>query len=378
QRLFGMKNSTATLYWSRALYPESWDSVNYMRAVTMDAGDSPTAMCSFYSDLYVFGSRSMRRVIYASDPAAAQVQDVPGNMGAFHQRCVLKIDGGLMIGWGRNGMWMIDAMQPKKISKEIDATLMSLASSTNLTQRFVCYEPTRREVVFVFPLAGSSTCKAAFAWSLDTQEWVLWKWRNAMTAGVMNTQYTDRARLTLFDSSGYGWRVGVAVNDGTDSGTVTVTAGSTTTVVNGTNTAVVGQILYRPTTGEERTITAASGSQITVAALASAPTAGEVIYVGSIRRRLLTKWYVGDGIDQKKRPRKFMIALRPSGTMGSATVAYYQDFGSTPVTLTAFAADTQPDGVAITNNGTSATVDFDDGGNDGYIDVPMPDDWSRA
>ncbi len=378
QREFGLKLSTATLYWSRAIYPESWDSVNYTRAVTMDAGDAPTGMCSFYSDLYIFGNRSMRRVIYSSDPAAAQVQDVPGNLGVFHQRCIAKIDGGLMIGWGRNGAWMIDAMQPKKISKEIDTTLSSLASSTNLTQRFVCYEPTRREVVFVFPLSGSTTCKAAFAWSLDTQQWTLWRWRNAMTAGVINTQYTDRARLTLFDASGFGWRVGAAVNDGTDSGTVNVTAGSTTTVINGTNTALVGQILYRPGTAEERTITAASGSQITVAALATAPTAGEVLYVGSIRRRMLTKWSVGDGIDEKRRPRRFMIALRPSGTMGSATVAYYQDFSATPVTLTSFAADTDPSGVTITNNATSAAVDFDVGGGDGYVGVPMPADWKRA
>lgn len=374
QRLWGL--SGIYLYWSRALFPESWDSVNYVRAVTMDAGDTPTAMASFYSDLYVFGSRSMRRVVYTSDPAAAAVYDVPGNFGAFNQRCVLKVDGGLMIGWGRNGAWSIDAMQPKKISARVDDTLASIASATALDQRFVCYEPIRREVLFVFPLAGSTTCKAALAYALDSGEITLWKWRQGMTAGVMNTQYTDRARLMLCDENGYAWRVGVLKNDGADSGTITAGVGSTTTILNGTNTAQVGQILYRPDTAEERLITAASGSQVTVGvAFATAPTSGEVLYAGSIRERLLSDWR-SQGADQQQRPSKFLMSVRPSGTMGTGTVAFYQDFSATATPATAFAADTYPDGVDC-SSGTVA-VDFDIGAQDGFVPVPVSADWKRV
>ncbi len=34
--------------------------------------------------------------------------------------------------------------------------------------------------------------------------------------------------------------------------------------------------------------------------------------------------------------------------------------------------------MTITNNATSAAVDFDVGGGDGYVGVPMPADWKRA
>lgn len=376
QRLWGL--TTTMLYWSRALFPESWDSINYSRAITMDAGDVPTALASFYSDLYVFGSRSMRRLVYTSDPAAAMILDVPGNFGAFNQRCVLKIDGGLLIGWGRNGAWMIDSMQPKKISKQMDETIASLSSATNLTQRFICYEPIRREVHFVFPLDGETTCKAAAIWSLDTGEWTLTKWRQGITAACQNTQYLDRQRLAIFDANGFGWRVGVLKNDGVDNGHVVCGAGSSTTIINGTNTAVVGCMLYRPATGEERVITACTAGQMTVAAMATAPGTGEIVYVGSIRRRLLTDWNIGKGADDKKRPTKLQIAMRPDGTMGSGTVAYYHDFSATAVTVTSNAADAFPSGVSIATGGNTIAVDFDAGGQDGYIPVPMPSDWKRA
>lgn len=377
QRLWLGNISTGTVYWSRPMYPESWDSTVYARRVTLDSGDSLSAMASFYSDLYVVGQRSMRRLVYTSDPGGAMVLDVPGNFGCFNQRCLLKVDGGLLVGWGRNGAWIVDAMQPKKISRPIDDTIVSLADSSNLTQRFICFEPIRREIHFVFPLSGETTCKAAAVWSIDRNEWTLTKWRNPMTAAVLNSSYSDRQRLMLCDANGYAWRVGVSANDGGGNGVVTVTSGSTTSVINGTNTAVVGQYAYFPATGEERRITVASGSQITLAtAISSAPTAGSKVYIGSIRMRLVTDWWPGDGINDKKRPTGFNMAVRPDDDMGTAIVNYYQDFSGTAVEATSFAADTFAEGVSIADG--DITVDFDAGTNDGYVSIPTPADWKRT
>jgi hypothetical protein len=192
----------------------------------------------------------------------------------------------------------------------------------------------------------------------------------------MNTAYTDRQRLMLGDANQYVWRVGVSANDGGGDGVVTVTSGSTTTVINGTNTAVIGQTLYVPSTGEERLITGATGSQITVAALSAAPTAGMEVYVGSIRQRIMTDWNPGGGINAKKRPTKFLMAVRPETDMGTGTVSYYQDFSATAVNATSFAADTFPEGISIANGDIS--IDFDDGGTDGLIPVPTPCDWKRV
>lgn len=377
QRLWMWDISTGTLAWSRALFPESWDQTNYARSITLDAGDTPTALASFYTDLYLFGTRSMRRLIYSSDPAAAMVSDIPGNFGCFNPRCVIKIDGGVLVGWGRNGMWMIDAMQPKKISRRVDDTLESLMDSSATAAQFIVYEPERREVLFFFPLSGETYCKRALCWSLDTQEWTLYAYRQPISFGVLNTAYTDRQRLMIGDSNNYLWRVGVSANDGGGDGVVTVTSGSTTTVINGTNTATVGQTLYVPSTGEERLITVASGSQITVSpALSAAPTAGMEVYVGSIRQRLMTDWNPGEGMNMQKRPSKFLIAIRPDDDMGTGTVAYYQDFSGTAVPATSFAADTFPEGVSVANN--EITLDFDDGATDGFLPVPTPGDWRRV
>lgn len=377
QRLWMWDISTGTLAWSRALFPESWDQTNYARSITLDAGDTPTALASFYTDLYLFGTRSMRRLIYSSDPAAAMVSDIPGNFGCFNPRCVIKIDGGVLVGWGRNGMWMIDAMQPKKISRRVDDTLESLMDSSATAAQFIVYEPERREVLFFFPLSGETYCKRALCWSLDTQEWTLYAYRQPISFGVLNTAYTDRQRLMIGDSNNYLWRVGVSANDGGGDGVVTVTSGSTTTVINGTNTAIVGQTLYVPSTGEERLITVASGSQITVSpALSAAPTAGMEVYVGSIRQRLMTDWNPGEGMNMQKRPSKFLIAIRPDDDMGTGTVAYYQDFSGTAVPATSFAADTFPEGVSVANN--EITLDFDDGATDGFLPVPTTGDWRRV
>lgn len=374
QRLWQI--SGKTLYWSRAMYPESWSSVNYARDITLDAGDTITGAMSYYSDLYIFGSRCMRRFIHTSDPAAAMVQDVPSNLGIFNQRCVIKTDDGLMVGWGKNGMWVIDAMRPKKISSNIDDQLDTLADPTNVTQRFICYEPIRREIYFFFPSVGSTTCKNAWVYGIDNQEWILNKYRQPITSAVLNTQYSDRQRLMLIDANGYAWRIGVSANDGGDDGYVTVTSGSSTTVVNCVNNAVVGQTLYNPTTGEERLITVATGSAVTVAALAQAPTAGTVMYIGSIRQRMLTNWNPGDGLNEKKRPTKFLIAVRPEGTLGTGIVNYYQDFSATAVEATAFASDAFAEGVTV--SGTQLTLNLDTGAADGVMSVPTPADWKRV
>jgi len=376
QRLWLLNSSNGELAWSRALFPESWDSLNYARKITMEGGDVPSGMISFYSDLYVFGQRSMRRLVYSSDPAASMIVDIPGNFGVFNQRCIIKIDGGSIIGWGRSGIWAVDAMQPKKISKNIDDQLDTLADPTNITQRFVCFEPIRREVYFFFPSVGASTCKNAWVYGIDNGEWILNKYRQAITAAVLNTSYTDRERLLILDSNGYGWRVGISTNDGGGDGVVTVTSGSTQTVVNCVNSAVVGQTLYNPTTSEERLITVATGSAVTVSALAAAPTAGTVMYIGSIRQRIKTDWNPGTGINEKKRPTKLLVAVRPEGNMGTAVVNYYQDFSATAVEATAFASDTYSSGVSV--SGTQLSIDLDTGAADGVIGVPTPADWKRV
>lgn len=379
-----VKSGTPSLLgWSRAGFPESFDATVFARSITLDAGDEPAAMASYFSDMYLMGKRSMRRLVFTGDPASGMLLSVPGTMGAFHQRCVCSAGAGLLFGWGRDGAWKVDAMQPQKISAKVEQTLALLADATRINERFICYEPVQRVVQFFFCLAGEATCRAALAHHIESGTWELWRYRQGMLSACANSSYADRQRLMLADANGYSWRMGTNVNDGADLGTMTATAGATTTVIPGANSAIVGQIAYRPATSEERLITAASPTQITTAAFATAPANGEAIYIGSVRQRILTDWFVGDGLEAKQRPQWLRVMLRatrvPGQPMGQATVRFYRDFDAlTPIVVTAMSADEWPLGVQPLDGDTKITIDLDAGGLDGFIPVPVPDGWSRA
>lgn len=374
------------LGWSRATFPESFDPQTYARNVTIDAGDTPSAMASFLADLYLIGTRSMRRLVYTGDPAAGMLLSLPGTLGAFHQRCVCEAAPGIVFGWGRDGAWVIAALQPKKISQDIESTITSLADPAQTASRFVCYEPTQRIAMFFFQTAadtaaGITGCRAAAAYHLDKGYWQIMRFRQPMTAAAPNTAYLDRQRLMLCDANGYSWRVGVQTNDGGGNGVVSATAGTTTSIT-GANSAVAGQMAYRPKTSEERLVLTAGPALIIVATPFATPVAaGELVYVGSIRQRLLTDWFVAEDESSKIRPQVLLVGIRPNrlSTVGTIQVRFYQDFDdNNPVSITSFSGDTWPQGVSPAGDGISWTVDLDAGAQDGFVPVPITADWKRA
>ncbi len=368
------------LCWSQPGQPESYDTTELARIISMAAGDSPTAMLSLHGDLYLIGARSMRRMnMSGSGPADAQIIAVPSTLGAFHQRCVVSDAGNMAFGWGRDGMWMIDAMLPQRISDPIITTVNSLIDASRTEERFVVWEPTTRVALFFFCLSGETACKAAAAYSVDSQTWQIWKYRQPMVCGCPNN-YTDQARLALVDSNASTWRVGVKTNDGADAGVVTAAIGSTTTVVQGP-TAIVGQVVYRPGTDEERYVTAITVGSFTVGvAFATAPTAGERLYLGSVRQRIVLEWFVADGIINEKRPRYLLLAFRPQATNGTLKVYLYKDFSTTAVSTTSSQSDLWPDGCQPVAGSNYITVDLDNAEvlEAGFISIPVFSDWSRA
>lgn len=368
------------LGWSQPGQPESTDATALARKILMKAGDRPAAMLSLHGDLYLIGQRSMRRLNFQDDPSNAQIINVPSTLGAFHQRCVVTDAGNLAFGWGRDGMWVIDAMLPKRISDAIQETIDALIDASRLEERFVVWEPDERVALFFFCLSGQTACKVAAAFYPDAGSWQLWKYRQAMTCGTTNN-YTDRARLLLVDSNNSSWRVGTNINDGIDNGLILAGAASTTTVVNGSFGATVGQVIYRPATAEERYVTVSSAGSLTVGvAFATAPTPGETLYLGSIRQRILTDWGIGDGMNLKKRPRYLLLSVRavPAQTFGTVSVYLYKDFNENAVGVTSSQADQWPYGVTPINGTTEIRVNLDIGLQDGFVAVPVFADWARA
>ncbi len=367
------------LCWSQPGQPESWDTTMLARRIGMAAGDSPTAMISLHGDLYLIGGRSMRRLNFQNDPSQAQIVPVPSTLGAFHQRCVVSDAGNLAFGWGRDGMWMIESMLPQRISDPILKTVNALMDASLTEERFVVWEPTKRIALFFFVLTGDSECKAAAAYSVDAQTWQLWKYRQPMVCGCINN-YTDTARVALVDSNASTWRVGVKENDGSDNGVVTALTGSTTTVVQGP-TAIVGQVVYRPATAEERYVTVVGGSSFTVGvAFATAPTAGETLYLGSVRQRIMLEWFVSEGIVDDKRPRYLLLAFRPQPLNGTLKISLFKDFSTTAIGTTSSATDKWPNGVTPVAGSNYLTVDLDNASvlEAGFVSIPVASDWSRA
>jgi hypothetical protein len=381
QRTWMMNPTTGLLAWSQAGFPESFDTTSNARIITLASGDSATAIFGFFSDLYVVGQRSMQRFVYSTDPAGSMVLPVLGGMGAYNAQCVCKTSTGEVFGWGRDGMWRLNSMQPVKISKRISDFITQYCDSGQITNRWVRYDPIQQCVRFFFCLQGETLPRGAFVfWVAPVNpqaDWSLDKFRQPMVAGCYNSSYADRQRLAIADSNNYIWRMGTALNDGGAGSALSVTS-ATTTVINGTNTAVVGMMAYRPKTGEEKLITAVTSGSITTTAFAIAPAAGELIYCGSIRMRWTTQWYTGNTAMNKKRPSYLKLIVHPqTATSGTFIVRYYLDFATSPSAVTSFSNDTWTQGVSI-GNGTDITVDAGIAAIDGYIAIPCFSDFQRA
>lgn len=383
QRMWMMDPTSGLLAWSQPGFPESFDTTTNARVITMPGGDVATALFGFYSDLYIVGQRSMMRLVYSTDPAGSMLLPVLGSMGCYSDKVFTKTSTGEVFGWGRDGMWRLNTMQPVKISKHVTDHVADAVDPTAAYRalRFVCYDPIQQAVMFFFVKTGETQCRGAFAFDVEPSgpdaEWKMFFFRQSFACACYNSSSTDRQRIALGDNNAYIWRYGTRDNDGGAGSALSVTS-ATTTVINGTNAAVIGMIAYRPTTGEENLITAATAGSITTLPFSTAPAAGELIYCGSIRERWLTQWNTGNSASGKKRPSYLELIVHPQAvTSGVFTVRFYLDFASSPSAVTSGSADTWPNGISIIN-GTDIRVDAGIAAVDGYIAVPMFADFQRA
>jgi hypothetical protein len=379
QRLWLWDSVTNLLAWSQPGFPESFDTTANARIITLATGDTPTAMFSFLSDLYLCGQQSMRRLAFTNDPADGYVLPTLGNSGAYNAACVTKTGSNDTYGWGRDGMWRIGSMQPGKISYAISDTMLTLLDPSTESTRFVAYEPIEQSIYFCFQPVGGTSVTSAFVFHTQSEQWMYYTYRNPLKCACQSSRYLSRQALLIADANGYFWRVGVSVSDGAGTNIVTAGGGSTTTVVFGANTSTTGQYAFRVNTGESRLITVASGTQFTVSpAFGTTVTPGEIINVGSIDHLFRTSWYVASKLSNKERPQYLLLMVRPGTTMGTGRARLYRDFSSSPVGVTAGSSDTWPNGIQIVNGETFIRLDFDSGAADGYLAIPLQVEWARA
>ncbi len=382
------------LMWTRAGFPESWDPTRFSRRVMQNDTDTPSGLFSHHNVLHLTGQRTVRILSYESDPASASLVTIPTDMGCWNNRCIVKANG-RVYAWGRSGAWTINGLIPKHISGPVDDQIDgSIDGSTDdydvaqLEEFHGTYDPWERCVSWFYCTSSETAPKHAIVLDIDSGRWRIDTFKHGVTASTLTTGgTTSSTRALLCVASGYSWFLKPDVFDVVPAvmsgGVLTISnTGSTTTVLNITESLptgtpdLAGSVLVY--SGQERAILSNTANTITVAALSSAPTVGTEAFIGQIDVTVKTKFTDFGAVENKKRPNYIMIALVPGLAAGKMTVKIYLDHSTTPFTFTKGSSDTQPDGVMITNNSSSVTVDLDGGDGAGVAFVPLPDSWNRA
>lgn len=380
-RLFGIA-ADGTLYWTRAGFPEAWNVLNWGKKVFAAGGDKPVAMASFYNDLYIFGSRGMARLVYNADPASGMLVQIPAALGVHSQRCVTMAEG-VIYGFGRTGLWSISAMQPDYISDPIQTDLNN-ADLTHADIFHTFFDPDERVVWFMYRATSDASVSSAVVYDLSTQTWTTRGFRHGIVASCTTSSSTTTGQAYLADSNIYCWRLDDGVWDGVPasmtSGVVTATAGSTTSVLNvsqslDTSQSLAGAILYSEIGDESHVITSNTAGTITLTTpLSISPAVGQEYYVGSIEYIHESGW-IPEAMDRDGvRPNYLELrhASVPTSQGVILGIIYFFDYSATPFVFTKNANDSELSGVTIIDSYPAALCQLDLGINR----VPMPSDWS--
>lgn len=374
------------IYWSKPAFPESFSAAVRARDVLVGSGDRVVGGCDFLGEPYFMGTRNIVRLVFTDDPSTGDLVRIPGNHGVWNHKCIVGAEGSLY-GWGPNGVWKLYGGTPRWISRAIDTTWRTLVDLSKLDQAHGIYDPDTKCLRWYFVATGDTMPQYAITFDIDGERWTVDQYRQGIDASAVASDDNGRMRLVVSDSTNARLWLHYGATDGvpsSSSGAYTVALGSTTTVLQvldslptgGPGSDLSGVMLYRPSTGETRVIVSNTTDTITVAALATAPTVTESLHVGSIPWYVVTQWWVGGDLVEKKRA-GLQLLMNPSAT-GVARVLVYRDFTTSPFVWTSNSSDYWPDGVTVVNGRTYLEVDLDAGGSDGFVTLPMPAEWSRA
>ena len=382
------------VYWSAfignrgAVLPESFRAGVRSRSVLNGTGDQLRGFCEFNGDLMIFGRFTTQRLVFVDDPGSGEIDNLSGQFGLWNQRCLIKVEG-VLYGWGPNGVWTAQGGMPRWISRDIESTYQAIFDPANARSFHGSYDPQTKSIRWHYINIDEGEVRETIAYDILGQRWVREKYRQGISASITSTDTNDQLQCILSDNSNAMTYVRKGVTDGVPSsstGAYTVASSSTTTVTNvtdslptGTLTDLAKLIIYDPVSGEEKVIASNTASAITHAAFTAALTQGANVYVGAIPWSYETNWWVGDGLEEAKRPCLF-VEVFPGTVTGIARVTLYADWTATAVTFTGESTYQPPLGVsAFTSGQAYLEINF---GNvsftDGLIKLPMPMDWRRA
>jgi hypothetical protein len=378
--------------YSRLNFPESFGT-NLQREFLYGTGDIVRGAFSRRDALYVFGQYSSQRLTFSVNPSATTSNLIPilGNRGTLNQRCLVDADGRLFA-WDRLGMYEVSEA-PTQISNHIFPTLAELCDYSESAQFHGIYDPVERVIAWFFVASGDTVPKYAAVVDFDTIDssegprWQFYQFRQGITSSTMVASTDGQVRAWVGDENGYTWAFSTTNTfDGvypTNPAVLTAAAGASTTIIPideslNTDVTITGSIAYFPSTGEERVVSTNSTSSVTLAtALSGAPADGTEFWIGSFPCEYRTKWWAGQGMQNKKKPSYFYLFLYPGTATGKMQVYFYKDFSTQPYTF----ADADSSYVGwdgVTFVGGVLTIDLDAGSGDGFVAVNMPADFWRV
>jgi hypothetical protein len=371
-------------------YPEATLTGEYVRDVLIGRGDRLRAMFSREDALYLFGRYSADRLCFNVNPSAltSNLLPIKGDRGCFNQRCLVAAEGRLF-SFDNLGIYEVREI-PKHLSNHIDPTLKEMCDYTAFNKFHGVYDPVERVMAWFFCISGETWPKYAAVVDFDTIDsdprWQFYQYRQGIVSSAIVASSDGQVRGWVGDENGYTWAFSTTNTfDGiypTNPAVLTAAAGATTTIIPVdeslyTTTTMGGAIAYFPTTGEERLVSTNAASSVTLAsALSGAPADGDEFWVGSFPVEYRTKWWAGQGMQNKKRPSYFYLMLYPGTATGKLQIYFYKDFSQQPYTFTPDASYIGWDGVTFPNG--VLNIDLDGGSGDGFVAVNMPSDWSRV
>lgn len=382
------------IYWSKPQYLEAFDTTTRARDVLLARGDVLRMGVSYAGDAFFFGRSSASRLLFTSDPGAAEGQEfpLPGNRGCYGPRCVIEVEGRLFI-WDRQGVWTLEGNRPTPLSGAVDDLMEAWIDDTYLNRMHVAFEPVARQVLFFFvnqfdPDSVTET-NWAFAFGVDDGRWQLYRYRKPFTATALSRRPDGWVRLLASDDSGNLDFLGAEDQyDGSSDSTpailtingIDTTSGYVLTVEETlpASPALVGESVYDAVGGASYEITAHTTSTVTLGSTPSPVlTIGDEVYIGAIQWQYRTKWIPAPG-DTKSRPAYLLLRLHPENETNQLLVTFYGDYSRTALTYTRYDQSTFPDGVTVLDDASVVKVDLDAGSGDGYVPVPVPSGWRRV
>lgn len=362
------------VFWSAAGFPESfYQTVQFFDA--LGNGDTATALHEHMGDLWIFGTSSADRYVWATDPLEGERVVIPGSLGVWNQQCLCRANGGLF-GWGPSGVWVLEGGRQRHISRPIDDAITDEVDTSKSAQFHMVWNPDERSVYCFFTSTGDLYPHTAAVLDVDNGVWSMARWDLGITASALVLSAVGQ-RVLLGDMYGRTWLM-QGENDGMDdtsSAVQTVMAGSTASYLILEDPAECeGAMVYVPSLDEMRRITdfQAPDRLILASSLSSAPAEGELVAVGGVPVVVETKWWHDATLSTRKQPVGLFIEYVPQD-VGTAKVYIFRDFSETVVAFDVLDTDTLPDGVSIIDG--VLTVDLT---GSGFIKVPIETDTARA